>query len=248
MDLHFRVGGIPVRVHPYFWLVSLFLGMGADAEPVQTLIWVLAVFVSVLVHELGHALAARAHGWEPSITLYGFGGFAAYAPTDDRPRSKVLISAAGPAAGFAFALAVLLAIRLSGHAVGFARSTAPLDLRALGVDVVIRQSLFGFDVFFAPFAARPTNLLIVDLLAVNIAWGAINLLPVYPLDGGQIARALLVATYPSTGIRQSLWLSACTAAALVVYAFARGSFFMALLFGMLAYGSYVALDRSSAAQ
>jgi stage IV sporulation protein FB len=55
-DLHFRLFGIPVRVHPFFWVATLFLGMaGKTADPVNTLIWVAVVFVSILVHEFGHA-------------------------------------------------------------------------------------------------------------------------------------------------------------------------------------------------
>ncbi|HEX5472325.1 MAG TPA: hypothetical protein VFW73_10580, partial [Lacipirellulaceae bacterium] len=63
VDLHFRLLGFPVRVHPFFWITTLLLGMGGGpADPVQTLVWVAVVFVSILFHELGHATLQRTFG------------------------------------------------------------------------------------------------------------------------------------------------------------------------------------------
>jgi stage IV sporulation protein FB len=238
-DLNFQIFGIPVRVHPFFWLIAFLLGM-SDPDPVSVLIWVAAVFVSIVVHELGHAFAARAHGWPPRITLYSFGGLATYSPTYHTPRSQILISAAGPAAGFALAAAVILAVRLAGHKIGFFGGGSP-DFEALGVDSLLPVRLVAFDVYFTPFAARQMNLLVHDLLQINVLWGLVNLLPVYPLDGGHIARELLLVANARTGIKQSLWLSVATAAGLAVYAVAQGELFITLMFGMLAYESYKTL-------
>lgn len=221
-DLHFQLFGIPVRVHPFFWVVAVLLGM-SDPDPVRLLIWVAAVFVSIVVHELGHAFAARAHGWPPRITLYSFGGFATYSPTYHTPRSQISISAAGPAAGFALAALVALGVRLAGH---------QLALVTSGLLVYVD---------FALFATPALNVFIFDLLWINIFWGLINLLPVYPLDGGHIAREILLSVNAATGIRQSLWLSVVTAAALAAYAVVQGDWFVTLMFGMLAYGSYTTL-------
>ena len=59
-DLRFNLFGIPVRVHPLFWLVAAILGAGSDPDPIELLLWIGTVFVSILIHEMGHALAARA--------------------------------------------------------------------------------------------------------------------------------------------------------------------------------------------
>src|SRR3954453_23886112 len=77
-DLHFRLFGFPVRVHPFFWIATVFLGMGGSekADPLDTLVWVAVVFVSILVHEMGHAIVQTYFGGHPRITLYGFGGLA----------------------------------------------------------------------------------------------------------------------------------------------------------------------------
>ena len=241
-DLHFEIFGIPVRIHPFFWLMALMLGaQGGTAEPIRILIWVLAVFPSVLVHELGHALAVRAHGWQARITLHGLGGLAAYNPTYHTPRSAMLIAASGPAAGFALAAVILLALRIFGYQAGLIPTTATLDPAQMGVDGILRLSLIAFDAYFTPFATPQMTFLVADLLEVNILWGLINLLPVVPLDGGQIAREVLIEANPAHGMRQSLWLSTIMAVGVALYAFAHGMLFVGLMFGYLAYQSYMAL-------
>src|SRR5687768_2889887 len=119
-DLHFRLFGIPVRVHPFFWLVTLLLsmsGQGTKLDPVDALIWVAVVFISILIHELGHAFLQRRYGGHPRITLYSLGGLASCDDCDRSPSRQILISLAGPVAGFLFAAVLLLATYFSGHAV-----------------------------------------------------------------------------------------------------------------------------------
>jgi stage IV sporulation protein FB len=226
-DLRFSLLGIPVRVHPMFWFVGLLLGLSGNQKPAEMLLWMGAVFVSILVHELGHALTAQAFGGEPRITLYAFGGLASYQPARHTTLSQILITAAGPAAGFLFAAAVLAAIKISGHEVQFDwhfRSILPLRYEAFESDRI--------------------NMLISDLLFINIFWGLVNLLPVYPLDGGQIARELLSLVNRDDALRQSLWLSVIAAGVVAVLAYARlHDYFIALFFAYLAYTNYTALTQ-----
>src|SRR5262249_1261631 len=99
-------------------------------------------------------------------------------------------------------------------------------------------------VVFDGFPWPNLNILIDKLLYVNIFWGLVNLLPIFPLDGGQIAMELTMRLNPYDGTRQALWLSVVTAAAVAVAgAAALHSIFMALFFGYLAYTSYDALQR-----
>jgi Zn-dependent protease len=71
--LRFRLGPFPVAIEPWFWITAVMLsGLGGDF--LRILIWVAVVFVSVLVHELGHAVVARALGGRPEIVLRAFGG------------------------------------------------------------------------------------------------------------------------------------------------------------------------------
>jgi len=101
-DIEFRLLGIPVRVIPWFWLIAAILGFETlKISPWHMLIWMGIVFVSILVHEFGHALTARAFGYPPIVVLHGFGGLAMYHPDQDyRPWKSLVISLAGPGAGF----------------------------------------------------------------------------------------------------------------------------------------------------
>jgi Zn-dependent protease len=225
-DLHFRLFGFPVRVHPFFWLVTLVLGLGEDvADPINTLIWVAVVFVSILVHELGHTFLQRYYGGEPRITLYSFGGLASCDDCDRSPRAQILISLAGPVAGFLLAAIVVAFLAVSGRLTGFEMSLSPVDW-------------MRFD-----DKASPRDTLISDLLQVNILWGLMNLLPIYPLDGGRIARELFTLNSARGGIIQSLQLSIGVAVLVAVYALVTRDIYLCILFGLLAYGNFQTLQN-----
>jgi Zn-dependent protease len=236
-DLHFRLFGIPVRVSPLFWLTAVIMGLGREGTPpAEMLIWVAVVFVSVLVHELGHAFTQRRFGGQPWIVLHGIGGLALCDDCDRSPRSQILISLAGPAAGFALAAVILAAVRLSGQAIVWGGSH----------DVVagmIPFSILGIKLNWQPFESVAANILLYHILFVNIVWGLVNLLPVYPLDGGRVAREVLTLRHPRRGIVLSLQVSIVVAGAMAVVGLLTwGSLFTALLFGYLAFTNYQALQ------
>ena len=108
-ELAFKLGDIPVVVEPSFWVISLLFGAAGDATVVHVLLWTAIVFLSVLVHELGHAAACKAFGAGATIRLYSFGGLTY--PSQRLSRvGEVLMSLAGPFAGFTLGgLMVLLA-------------------------------------------------------------------------------------------------------------------------------------------
>ena len=113
--IRFSLFGIPVEVQPFFWITLVILGGvgGADspAEIFNILLFVLAGFISVLVHELGHALTARAFGAYSSVTLQAFGGYAAYSGTRLNRWQSFLVTAAGPTIQILLGIAVFLLIR-----------------------------------------------------------------------------------------------------------------------------------------
>jgi len=101
MALRFRVAGFPVQVHPLFLLTALATGATGWRSPARVVVWFSVVFLSVLIHELGHALAFRRFGHGASIALHGLGGRTS--STGGRPlthRQELGLSLAGPAAGF----------------------------------------------------------------------------------------------------------------------------------------------------
>lgn len=231
-DLYFTIANFPVRIHPLFWLMTLMFG-GSNNEISRMLIWIGVVFTSVLVHELGHALVLRRFGQSVHIVLHGGGGLAVSEPVAWgggwagvalSPRQRVIATAAGPLAGFGLAaLVVLLAYALGGTFVGARLGIVPwvvLDLPAW-----LNEFQFVFN----------------TALFVNLVWGLMNLMPVYPLDGGQIARALWLRADPVLGVTRSLWMSFLVALVMATAGIATfGSPYLLFLFGMLAVQSYQA--------
>jgi stage IV sporulation protein FB len=101
-DLRFRLLGIPVRVHPMFWFVTALLGgVGVRGTTIQgVLLWIGCAFVSILVHEFGHGLMARAFGYRASIVLFGMGGLCASEGERQSPGQRLAVLVCGPGAGF----------------------------------------------------------------------------------------------------------------------------------------------------
>lgn len=117
-DLRFRLFGIPVRVHPGFWLIAAFLCWNAAAaEPQLIVIGMLCILFSIVVHELGHALTFRRYGYNGEIVLYWMGGYATGGAVSTW--KQVIVSAAGPAAGFVVAGIVFYFLKTTPQEVQF---------------------------------------------------------------------------------------------------------------------------------
>ncbi len=238
-DLHFRIFGIPVRVHPFFWLVSLIIALqGSSTPPAVVLSWNVAVVVSILIHELGHAFVQRHYGGQPRIVLHGMGGLAICGDCERSSRAQILISLAGPFAGFLFAALIAIAVALTGHQLGLFTATEPdiaFDPRGL--------RLLGVWLLWEAFPSPQVNELLSNLFFINILWGVINLLPIYPLDGGHVARELcLFGADSRTGMILSLRISIFTAIAMALVGLSSQSLFVVLMFGYFAYSSYKTLE------
>ncbi len=234
-DLRFSMGGIPVRVHPSFWLIAILFG--ASGNLLLLPIWVLVVFVSILIHELGHALAFRRYGQRSEVLLYFGGGLtipepvywgSGYANVGLTANQQIFISLAGPGAGFLFAALVIAAVLGTGGTAGIDRLLGfiPLPLSAA-----------------LPFGGIVLTALVSMLLWVNVFWGLINLAPVYPLDGGSVARNLFLQVDPVDGVCKSIWLSVIVGALIALVGLFYLNVFVALLFGLLAFQSYQSLQH-----
>lgn len=198
----FSFYGFPVTVEPFFWLTCFLLGGGTGARGrdgiVMLVIWTIVVFVSIMVHELGHALAARKHGAHAEIRLQGLGGVTLMHGAYMNRWQSIFVSAAGPLASLTLGVLVLT----------FARN------------VPITNGYLG--------------LMIVDFLWVNFFWTAVNLLPILPLDGGQITRDLL-------GPRRaqiSIGIGVVCAVVVAAWAFSRGSLFLGIMMLLLAFSNF----------
>lgn len=117
--MRFSLLGIPVRVQASFLLMAALLGWwavrgGPQGEVVpRMVIWMVVVLVSVLAHEMGHALTARRFGADASITLYALGGVTVWGLRRGElgPGKRVLVAAAGSALGIAVGGLALIAYR-----------------------------------------------------------------------------------------------------------------------------------------
>jgi stage IV sporulation protein FB len=232
-DLNFRLLGFPVRVHPFFWLAAALLGANALKGGLQyLLIWIAVVFVSILVHELGHALAIRRFGSDSRIVLWCFGGLAIPYSSAGRRWKQIAIALAGPTAGF-----------------------------------ILCGLVYGSDQLWhwgSNAKVLPINYLYIALFEVNLVWGIFNLLPVIPLDGGQVTRELCEGKWRGRGLQVALKISVGFAAAVTLYCalrwiearqgggpltdhlpswFPHGSLYTAVLFAVLAVQNYQYLQQ-----
>lgn len=106
--IHFSIFGIPVAVQPFFWVTMALLGGAIHANTPEALLelalFILAGFISIMVHELGHALTIKHYRLPTSITLQAFGGYATYPSGRLSRPQNFLVTAAGPAVQLVLAL------------------------------------------------------------------------------------------------------------------------------------------------
>ncbi|PYL06748.1 MAG: site-2 protease family protein [Verrucomicrobia bacterium] len=117
----FRVAGIQLRIHVTFllliaWLAFGYYSEGGSAAALGRVIFILLLFVCVVLHEFGHAFAAKGFGINtPDITLLPIGGVARLERMPEEPLQELVIAMAGPAVNVVIALA--LALTIDWHAV-----------------------------------------------------------------------------------------------------------------------------------
>lgn len=207
--LRFSLFGFPITVHWMFWLVMAMLGGGFSAESgrdyLHLLIWVVAAFVSIIIHELGHAFLQRAFGARAHIHLYAMGGLA----IPDRAPSRgqgILISLAGPAVQFALGWAALQLLRHS-----------------TGDSWYVTTFLWSFQ-------------------RVSIFWALVNLLPIFPLDGGHILKGILGPRLEK--VTYIIAIACCVALGAWVLLQPRPSLWNAMICAMFAWSNFQLLQGS----
>jgi Zn-dependent protease len=210
--------------------MGFFLGGGlaitSRQDLLMVLLWIIILFVSILVHELGHALTSRKMtGVTPSIKLWGMGGLA-YPNTQLTRKQSFWVTWAGPLAGLGFfGLIVLTCCAIYGFAIG-------TDLTMI--------LLFPSRETYTVLAKMndPVLYMLKDLLWVNFWWSLMNLLPVFPLDGGQIYASIERSP-------KKVWTVGMVTGALVAIAalLFLDRIFIAILFGYLAFQNYKRLEH-----
>jgi stage IV sporulation protein FB len=252
--LRFTIFGIPVEVDPMFWVVSFLMGGGFtlfsgevnNVEVFSVLVWVVVVFISILIHELGHTITSRKLGGGSTwIKLWAFGGLAYHQGTRFSQKNRAIMIAMGPGAGFLLFIVVLvIGLFVLGPSIAIdlalASSVGILDsiLDAVGVSQILNYSNE-----FKDFTSNPSNFMklkiFYDFFLVNCFWGLINLLPVLPLDGGK-----LVENYHRSP--KKVYLIGIISALIVVVISAAvfKSVYMVVLFGYLGYSNFNAYQEA----
>ncbi|MEH6537195.1 MAG: site-2 protease family protein [Psychroserpens sp.] len=168
------VSGIKIKIHWTFlfliaWIVFDELKRGGTAESVLfNLAFVVAVFICVILHELGHALTAKRFGINTKkITLLPIGGMASLDKIPESPKQEFLVVIAGPIVN------ILIAILL--------------------YFIVPVQELFdqSFSEAYQVFKSFTFQNFLFYLFIVNVGLALFNMIPAFPMDGGRMLRALL---------------------------------------------------------
>ncbi|QDV22819.1 site-2 protease family protein [Aureliella helgolandensis] len=228
-DWQFNFLGFPVRVAWGFWVVAAILGwswsVSVDASfpnspggaPAVLLMWIAALLLSILVHEVGHTLAMKYYGLQSRIVLYHFGGlaipdsFGSWNGARQRrigPREQIVISAAGP--GIQLALAALV------WAIGMATGTY-MELTGqlnwlFGTSLPIGE-IPQTAIRYAAFNA---------IIYPSTIWAILNLAPILPLDGGHIMRSMLQLWNVDQPTHVAYMVSIGTGALLGIYCLQTG--------------------------
>lgn len=256
-DLRLKAGPFPLRVHPLFWVMAAVLGAMNFTRypdsfnaipPVLIVIWVVVIFFSILIHELGHAIAMRMYGESAHIVLYMMGGLAISGDEGygmwQRQRARttkeqVIISAAGPGAGFIFAAIIAGLVFAFGGNVEFRLYSYVIPIPEI--------QLYRGESLLDTILSQPASIYLIELieaaLYINVFWGIFNLLPVFPLDGGQIVRAIMTHTDPWQGVKRSLWVSLISSAVVALFGFTSGNRFIGIMFVMFAISTWQTIQQ-----
>ncbi len=162
------IAGIGVYMHATFllligWVVLIHWMQGQSlSQTLEGVAFILALFLCVVLHELGHALTAKKYGIRTrDITLLPIGGLARLERMPDDPKQELWVALAGPAVNVVIAAGLSVWLDLVGSF----------------------ETLGGLSLLEWPFLAR--------LMAVNVLLVAFNMVPAFPMDGGRVLRAIL---------------------------------------------------------
>lgn len=201
-------GKIPVKINWSFWITAALIGYLSSREIAGTVIWMAVIFISVLFHELGHAITALSFKLQPRIELVALGGLTHY-QADKLPAFKrFLIVLNGPLFGFLLFL------------FGYFLLQNP----------ILATSQLGFPLLLLKY--------------VNFFWTIVNLIPVLPLDGGQLIRVILEGIFGFKGIKYAFIGSAIVALLISLLFFLYAQVFIGALFFLFAFQNFDSWKKS----
>lgn len=191
-----------ITILPSFWILSLLITYMNAHSFLDAILWMVIILVSVLVHELGHALTSLFWKERVRIELGAFGGATIRQGNNVlTPLKEFLVIVMGPF--FGFLLALISTIMASFF------PQMPLVQRGLYLTVVI-----------------------------NISWSILNLLPVFPLDGGRLMAIVLENIFGKKGLRFSYIVGAVFALIFAIACLGVSQVFLGALFLLFAFESF----------
>lgn len=205
---------INVKIKPGFFLVAALIGflntLGDSRLPASvfwgTLAWIGIIFVSVLVHEFGHALTAKLFGQKPRIELVAFGGVTIPEGPKLKHWKEFLVILMGPMFGF---------------------------FLFIGASVLVA---FPITNPFLRWVVEITRI-------VNLVWTFVNLLPILPLDGGQLLRVILETFLKAKAWKVSLYISVVISSLAAIAFFLIGMFLVGVIFTIFVFQGIESLRR-----
>lgn len=168
-----KIAGIEVRMHLTFLLLLAWIGVvyyreGGAPAAVSGIVFILLIFLCVILHEFGHAMAAKAFGIQtPDITLLPIGGVARLQRMPDQPWQELIVAIAGPMVNVVIAGVLFLVMGLQMNA----ESTT--------------EALVD-----------PAGSMLTKVAVVNVFLVVFNMIPAFPMDGGRVLRSLLAMVMP----------------------------------------------------
>src|ERR1700730_794193 len=183
------VFGIEVRIHLSFLLLLAFFWF--QSGTFESVLFILILFVCVVLHEFGHAFAARGFGIRTrDITLYAIGGVARLNRIPDKPWQELIVAIAGPLVNVVIAAALIFVTHVTADFQQFDQLESPR------IELLVKVARANvFLVFF-------------------------NLIPAFPMDGGRILRALLAMVMPYARATQiAAWIGQGLAVLFAIFGF-----------------------------
>lgn len=207
------IRGIPIKIHWTFFILPAFYGLGAGstAGAVRGVVFILLLFTCVVLHELGHSIAAQHYGIPvKEILLLPLGGVAQMTRLPRRPLHEFVVAIAGPMVNIVIVILLGLIV------------PSVLDVQRLSQQAA---AMAGVD-------------LLRDLAITNLYLAGFNLLPAFPMDGGRVLRALLntVLSYENATLIAS-WVGRIFAAGFTVLGVGIGNWVLVLIGVFIFFGA-----------
>lgn len=242
--LHFTLWGIPVSIQPSIWLVLALLGgglgIGSGSELIQVAVFVAMGVLSLLAHEMGHALMGRKlTGATPTITLAMMGGVTALPYAPRTRKDYFLYIAAGPLGGLTLGLlaGLILGLHIGNIGAGVAfYLLSPFNAE----DLMTAEQLYSL-VNALQDGSLPLSVLGVyqTLMLICMWWSLFNLLPIFPLDGAQLLYSV------TDNIRLCSIIGLIAGGVICLLSLIAGMWFTVIIIGYLTYLNWQIFRDSS---